>query len=558
MSLTQIRSTVENFVNSVRNELLIIKGDWGTGKSYFWDNLIGEARTNRVFGCDYYAKVSVFGLNTLDELRTSIAVSRVETRTRRKLDSINTRLARLLKEFGKVPVIEKYGGGSIGSLLFAAVRDTLVCIDDIERRGSRLEITDILGLATQLKEERNCKVVLIVNERRLGEAQEEFGLHGEKVVDREIQFSLTPEESFACVFKPNEPYLNLIKDCVFALEIRNIRILKRIQRYIEDITPFIRNAEKQTAEEVIRSLIMFVWSRYGKGNEAPPMDFVLDYSISSSWLKREKGTEETDEEKKWSSVLSSYKYFRIDEIDTHLANFVRDGYVGSADFGVQLEKRNQHYKAQRGDSSYQEAWALYTSSFENNEQEVVDGLSSSLRTHAEILGPKHLQEIISLFKQLERGDEANAMVDDYFRLRNSLEDIQAFELFKRSSFSHEINDEYFLRKLDETIALAPADTRTLAEVIDPISMTNGWEPEDIRYLNTFSVDDYYHFFRSYKGEKLYWCVKKCLDFRELKGNNGIFEAIGKKAEQALLQIASESRLNGTRVATWFKLGPETN
>jgi hypothetical protein len=231
MSLQQIRSVIEDFINSTRNELLIIKGDWGVGKSHFWDRLMDECRKKGVIGRDYYARASVFGLNSLDELKTAIAISRVESRSNRKLDSINRNLAKLLKQIGKVPVVEKYGGGSIATLLHAVVNDTLVCIDDIERKGSSLDIRDILGLATQLKEERNCKVVLIVNEDKLRDAREEFKSHGEKIVDRQVRFTLTPEESFECVFNTTQLNYDLIKACVFALNIPNIRTTAHTARY---------------------------------------------------------------------------------------------------------------------------------------------------------------------------------------------------------------------------------------------------------------------------------------------------------------------------------------
>jgi hypothetical protein len=80
MSLEQIRTVVENFINSTHSELLVIKGDWGVGKSYFWDNLLAESRRKSVFGREYYSRVSVFGLNSLEELKTAVAVSRIELR----------------------------------------------------------------------------------------------------------------------------------------------------------------------------------------------------------------------------------------------------------------------------------------------------------------------------------------------------------------------------------------------------------------------------------------------------------------------------------------------
>lgn len=78
-------------------------------------------------------------------------------------------------------------------------------------------------------------------------------------------------------------------------------------------------------------------------------------------------------------------------------------------------------------------------------------------------------------------------------------------------------------------------------------------------MNSFSVDDYYNFFKTERSENLYWCVRKCLDFGELDGDNGTYKSVGEKAKQALLRIAAESKINRMRATTLYKIDiPETN
>jgi hypothetical protein len=555
MSLEQIRTVVENFINETHNQLLVIKGDWGVGKTYFWDSLIAKSRTNGVVGRDYYAKVSLFGLNSLDELKSAIAVSRVEVRSTPKLDAINTNIAKILTRLEKIPALDKYLGGSMATLLHSLVTDTLVCFDDIERKGSGLAIRDVLGLASLLKEQRNCNVVLIVNDNELGAESEEFKVHGEKIIDRQLTFVLTPEESFECVFKSGQPHYDLIKSSVLSLTIPNIRILQRIQRFIEDISPYLSGTEKRTSEDVIRSLILFVWSYYGVANGAPDLKFVLNYSTVNSWLKREKNIPETENEKKWSKVLGSYNYFRTEEIDECLSQFVETGYINKKEFPERLKKKNDLHKVQNRDESYREAWAPYSNSFDDNEEGFIEGLLKAFRANIEILTPRDLQSVVDLLRQLERAGDADALVDEYFERRNSASDIQALKRIDKSTFSDDIKDEYLIDKLREALKPAEKDTRTLAEVVRPMALTEGWSIDDVRHMNSFSVDDYYKFFKSESGERLYWCVKKCLDFAEHKGDNGTYESVGEKAKQALLKIAGESNFQRIRIKTIYKLEP---
>lgn len=554
MSLKNIRTVVENFINGPRNDLLVLKGDWGVGKSYFWNEVITKLRIDRVFEREYYSRVSVFGLNSLDELKTAIAVSRVELRADRRSDSVNKNIAKLLKHVEAIPALEKYVGSSIGSLLQATITDTLICIDDIERRGDRLAVKDILGLASLLKEERNCKIVLIVNEDALDETSaQEFKAHGEKIIDRQVKFSLSAEESVGCVFQPTDTNYDLINNSVSALGITNIRILQRIHHSIEDLRPFLRLSERNTIDEVLRSLILYTWSYYGEPNGAPPLEFVLNYSTVKSWLKKEQKIEAPPEEKKWSKVLATYDYFRTDEIDTHLAQFVRTGYVERAEFDSLLEKRNQHHKFWAQDVSYREAWAPFASSFDDDEAPFVAGLLAACRANVNVIAPREVQGVVETLRQLGRDEEADSLIEDYVSARSSDKDIQAFVALTHSAFWDEVNDPHLVTRLRALIAPAQQDRRTLQEVIEPICLKNGWNPNDIPRLDSFSANEYYKFFKTYKGESLQWCVKKCLEIGSNTGHNGMYESIGQKTKEALVRIARESNLNKLRVESVYKL-----
>ena len=70
---------------------------------------------------------------------------------------------------------------AVQGMLFASVRNQLICIDDFKRRGEGLKPKDVLGLISSLREQRNCKVVLILNYEHLDEeARQEFETHLER------------------------------------------------------------------------------------------------------------------------------------------------------------------------------------------------------------------------------------------------------------------------------------------------------------------------------------------------------------------------------------------
>jgi tRNA A37 threonylcarbamoyladenosine biosynthesis protein TsaE len=59
MSLAQIRPVVERFISDDRNDLLVIKGGWGVGKTYFWQDVIRGARAEGSVGRAHYSYVSL-------------------------------------------------------------------------------------------------------------------------------------------------------------------------------------------------------------------------------------------------------------------------------------------------------------------------------------------------------------------------------------------------------------------------------------------------------------------------------------------------------------------
>ncbi len=45
-----------------------------------------------------------------------------------------------------VPALREYTGGIASQAVFMLLRNTLICLDDLERRGDGLAIKDVMGL----------------------------------------------------------------------------------------------------------------------------------------------------------------------------------------------------------------------------------------------------------------------------------------------------------------------------------------------------------------------------------------------------------------------------
>lgn len=72
MSLLLIKAQIDHFLQTPTPEVMAIRGAWGVGKTFAWNKYLIEARNNNRIALDNYAYVSLFGLNSMEELKLSI------------------------------------------------------------------------------------------------------------------------------------------------------------------------------------------------------------------------------------------------------------------------------------------------------------------------------------------------------------------------------------------------------------------------------------------------------------------------------------------------------
>jgi hypothetical protein len=520
--------------------------------------LIEEGKRKKYVGRKYYSYVSLFGVNSLDELKDTILISSVESNSgkpKQQFDTLNSRLRVLANNLEKIPKLRDYTGGLIGALLHNYLEDTLICFDDIERRGDRLALKDVFGLASILKEQRDCKVLLIMNDESFDSyEQEQVKLHGEKIIDRTVRFSITAEEAFAYVFEQTFRHYEVIRESCINLQIKNIRILHRVKRFVEDMLPHIKKVERQVIEEAVSSLVLFVWSYYDKESDAPPSKFILEYSPYNSYLEKKDNKEITPQTKRWQGIISSYSFLRHTELDKCLAAFVENGYLDKAEFSQVMGKRNEEFIRGRKQEQYSAAWTIYRSSFDDNEQEFIENMVHIFRSNIEIMALHDLQSVVSVLRGFEQDVLANTLVDEYLSRIKSEKDEEnnrARLALKENAFRADAKDEYLLKRLQEVITSENFDRRSLAQVVRALISQQGWNEEDIVRLDAFTMNDYYDFFKNERSENLYSLVRKCLSFGEIQNGGEIYKSIGEKAKQALHKIGSENRINQRRVSTLY-------
>ncbi|WP_129633711.1 hypothetical protein [Candidatus Oscillochloris fontis] len=553
MSTQHVKKVVQQFIAADHNDLLVLKGGWGVGKTYFWQNAIITAKESKKINKGHYSYVSLFGINSLEELRNIIMATREDANNKEVNSSIKN-IADIIKQFGmqaeNIPALREFTGGIASQAVFMLLKNTLICFDDLERRGDGLNIKDLMGFASLLTEQRNCQVVIIINEGSMSDLEvSEFRKHSEKIVDVELQFSPSSEEVFNYVFPENYPHYLLVQRLIFNLNIRNIRIIQRIKRFISDLLGCFEGTETEVIDEILRSIILFVWCYYDKDSGAPPLSYVKGFDFVQLLMPGKE--KEVDSEKEtWNRLLNNYGYRGVNDLNRHLITFVETGYLDSDVFKRDLSKRNNAAKVQQGQDAYAQVWKLYHNSFDNNEEEFVHQLLSAFRLNSSHLSLSNLQNTAWILRKLGHQETASSLIKDYILLH---QDVISQTPSHHIMFMNELDDE-IMGAVNNLWGLA-REQKSLLDVIRDLASKNGWNPDDIEVLAKANVEDYYQTFKTEISDSLYYYIRSCLQFKGISGtpSDDKYKIIIEKVEKALRLIASESKINRLRISNLYKI-----
>lgn len=173
-----VKYIVESVLNYVKQEntnyAILLKGRWGSGKTYFWEN---ELRKN-IESVEIDGKklktiyVSLYGVNSLDEVSKKIfldSFSRANSLIQKVSES---KWGGKITELGKVTVglAKAFELPGINQVLETKVdfenlldfTNSVLCFDDLER--ANIDITDIMGYINNFVEHDGVKAIIISNE----------------------------------------------------------------------------------------------------------------------------------------------------------------------------------------------------------------------------------------------------------------------------------------------------------------------------------------------------------------------------------------------------------
>ncbi|MBF9202801.1 KAP family P-loop domain protein [Acinetobacter pittii] len=234
-----------NIKNEKIGTAIAITGPWGVGKTFFWKKFIERDNFKKK-----YVYVSLFGLQSLSDLKTHIYCNIENNHSTLEIP----RWVRGLPSIFKDTRVSHFGLSIptkiFDSLMFNQVKDAIICFDDFERMSDKLDIKDVMGLANYLKLEKNCQIILILDEDKTeAENKNKYGDYKEKLVDETIILNSVEPLIRENTKGIDEKLINLMIDFAEKLEIHNFRffqkVIKLFRHFLTELTKDIAYSTKE-------------------------------------------------------------------------------------------------------------------------------------------------------------------------------------------------------------------------------------------------------------------------------------------------------------------------
>ncbi len=168
---------VESILDYVRADYtdyaIMINGEWGSGKTYFWNNKIRNKIDSLTFNGKKYTTIymSLYGISNLEEISKKIYIETTQLMDKNMKKYMESHDKTSIPEYAKtgLDMAHFFGAsqkdGKIDYGKFFATDDKVLCFDDLER--ANVDVIDILGYINNFVEHDHIKTIIICNEKEL-------------------------------------------------------------------------------------------------------------------------------------------------------------------------------------------------------------------------------------------------------------------------------------------------------------------------------------------------------------------------------------------------------
>lgn len=488
-SLSEVEKLTEKlkkiFENKEEGFVIALNGEWGIGKTHFWNlfienNLSKEQKENKI------AYVSLFGKDKLSDIESDIImqVSRM-AKIKENLD----------KHIGSIGIY----GAKLSSLVSLIPKtdfsNAIICFDDFERKSNKIYSEDILGLITQFKEQKNCKIIMIYNEIEILD-KKVLSNYKDKVIDYELHYKPTVEESYLTVSKRLKVFKNYPLKYLNSKGINNIRVVKRLINALNDFEFLEKELihYPEIEEEIIYNLIRvsIVNAKYSDFN----VDTLIKY-VEDKRFKENKNFEINNEYENMLFLLDiNNDYFFSNEILDNVIYYIKNSIIDQESLLNIVKAKKLKYVELKIGNKIRNIYLKYTYDLKYDKNKFVKEMYEALKEGKDsIVNITNVESFIYYIEEMtnidnnseykEYGREKIKAYINYIYSNNKERELMAFgKLNKITEF-----DSFFIKYVEEKeIGIDSSLIQTAEDIIklfkEPI-IKRGWnkEPELLANIN---------------------------------------------------------------------------
>jgi hypothetical protein len=549
--LMLVETVISDFLADPFPSVLAISGAWGSGKTHTLRNIVDNY--TGATSLKKYAYVSLFGSQSLTELRAALLAKTyffpfLKTNTKSRIQKIREKISPHIatartaaKEF---PLSKNIVTG-FEAIMSRLIANTIICFDDIERMSPNIRMEDFMGLVTELKEECNCKIIIIYNEEQLGTNATAFETCREKVIDKRLAFSISPEDAMKIGLLSTTPLAAIAAPLILKFGTENIRVIKKISTALDLLFPVVKKHPVSIQKQVTIAVVVFAASLYESARGFPSTEEIIKYNFYSSRRN------EDDSDSFWQDILNSVEYRATDQLDYQVLKVMQNGFIEGTALGQCADSLAADVERRELNTVFTDAWKLYHNRFDVGPDELILKFVTAVETSSRVISVESLNGTVRLTRELGYSAEADSMIETYINAHR--DSPQTFSPNNWTLQSNEPVDPIFRQRMENILRAAPV--LSLEDAADIIIENKHSNSEIISACCSATPQQFLELLRTHQGEHL---GRLITGIRSAGSTDEERRHINQTLNEALTVIANQSSINERRVRSWGFSLPRPN
>lgn len=256
-TVEKIEEKLLKLINQEDPLAIALTGEWGIGKTHFWKSFYKNNHDK--FKIGKYSYVSLFGIDSLESFKYQIAINTHDTNQEK--DDLSPLKKIFSYLIGKIdfPKLESKGfslsitQSMINNMISNSINNTVICIDDFERKSDKLDTREIMGIVNFLKEEKKCKIIMILHEDKSRDL-EVFREYREKVFDDilKIDNNLSIIKSII----NNNEVMGVYERFYTSMEVKNLRFYTKANKDYKNIIDLNKNLSLTSKIRILENILI--------------------------------------------------------------------------------------------------------------------------------------------------------------------------------------------------------------------------------------------------------------------------------------------------------------